>query len=213
MPSNEIRDLVGKGIKIKAEGDVVVELSYTGDTCSEGLCLPSSKNSDIVSLQCLNSDLSVLHLRQAFQAPVIMCELTYLDGNVISVSGDIKGNLGGSRGHMHIGDVAHVFSSHGWNNNNKDKSSLEGKTIIFFHFSARHNPARRALELLLRNLPEWIIPYSYCAISSLLSKEEKLGGLNFPIELVGDNGCIQLEAYRATMLVRGAEEPVKTDDE
>lgn len=212
MPSNEIRDLVRKGIKIKAEGDTVVELSYTGDTCSEGLCMPSSKNSDIKSPQCLNSDLNVLHLRQAFQAPLIMCELTYLDGNVITVSGDNKANLAASRGHMSIGDVAHVFSSHGWNNNNKDNSSLKGKTIIFFHFSARHNPARRALELLLRNLPEWIIPYSYCAISSLLSKEEKLGGSNFPTELVGDNGCIHLESYRAAMQGWEAEELVKTDN-
>lgn len=201
LPSTEIRDLVRKGIKIKAEGDTVVELSYTGDTCSEGICLPSSENSDFESLQRLNSDRNLVHLRQAFQAPIIICELTYLYG---TEAGDTKGNLGGSRGHMQIGDVAHVFSSHGWNNNT-DTSALEGKAIIFFHISARHNPAKTALELLLANLPEWIIPYSHCAISSLLSKEEKCGGAHFPIDLVGDNGCIQLSSYKATMLAQEAE--------
>ncbi len=198
LPHTEIRDLVQRGVQIKSDGEIVVELSYTGDTCDEGLCLPSPETTSTTdSMQCCYSEdrnRNLLHLRQAFQAPIILCELTYLE--------NIRSDPGGSRGHMRIGDVAKVFSSHGWDNSNSSSNAVgrKGQKIIFFHFSARHGPAKRALELLLLGLPDWIIPYCYGTIFSLLSKEEKLGCHNFPIELVEDNGCIQLTSYRATLL-------------
>ena len=192
LPTTKIRDLVQQRITIKADVEIVAEIAYTGDTCKEGLCAIGAHISES-STQICDSDRSMIHRCQAFQASIIFCELTYLDNRFSSLKGGNSRELR-SRGHMVIGDVAEVISSHGWDS---IKLARNSQRIVFFHFSARHGPATTALDLLIQGLPDWLIPRCHAAIYALLSNAEKRGGSCFPIELVENSGCISLAAYKA----------------
>ena len=198
MSGPEIRDLIQQGVSVKSDPEIKEELSYTGDTSAEGLLLPdcsmSLSEQEIISHIGDNEEgRSLLHLRQAFRAPIILCELTFLDSNLIFNSPKGEGGAPTGRGHMHLDDVVKVVSSHGWD---KEQHLIDSqRQIVFFHLSERHGPATRALELILLGLPEWLLRFSHVAITSLLSKEE-LNGKSFPIDLVEDNGSISLAAYK-----------------
>jgi len=210
LPATEIRDLVQQRITIKADVEIVAEIAYTGDTCKEGLCAGGAhiKSQSELSTQICDSDRSMIHLCQAFQASIIFCELTYLDNRFGSLKGG-NSKEPWSRGHMAIGDVAEVISSHGWDRMNFARNS---QRIVFFHLSARHGPATTALDLLLQGLPDWLIPRCYAAIYAILSNAEKRGGSYFPIELVEDSGCISLAAYKAARYKTGTSISYKQPD-
>lgn len=111
LTGREIHELKKSGRPVTAPSTEHLEVVYTGDTVFNGL------------------------LRQenafVFKAPILIMEVTYLDGKVEKAV---------DRGHIHLEDVlehAHLF---------------QNEEIIFVHLSAKYS-ASRALEILRNRLP------------------------------------------------------------
>jgi len=151
LAGNEIRDLVKNGVQVKGDPVESVEVMYSGDTSLDGIM----KRSD-------TSHRKDLFLNQAFTAPLILCEATYL--------GKEMQQQARSRGHMSIEDVPTALSSHGWDQ--QGRGDDDARKIVLLHISARHKPANRALELIQKQLPASIAECCDVAISSLMTDGE-----------------------------------------
>ena len=133
----EIGALRKQGVDI--HGKRVVEhplITYTGDTTAEGVTLPIEVGS--------RGDHSVL--KAAFKAPLVVCELTYLDTGV-----EKSREMAVDRGHIHIDDVAGIFGSHGWPHDVGGDAK-----VVFCHASAKHGPSNKVRELVELGLPGWM---------------------------------------------------------
>ncbi|KAL7533860.1 hypothetical protein ACHAWF_004644 [Thalassiosira exigua] len=191
----KIRDLVASGVSIKADPVETIEVAYTGDTCAQGL-----------QKQSLGNDKETRQLTHGigalFRAELLLCELTFLD----SSEDDEQRSKASERGHLHINDIVGILSQHQCLGEFGDATCTapggEGEMgsiadahqhlrwIVFYHLSAKYQPARRALDLIAEGLPLHIRDRCHIAISSMLSEEENCQG--FPIQ---PNGCISLSSY------------------
>jgi len=166
----EIGKLVKSGTKVKGNPLEVLEVTYTGDTSASGLI-----NQGINDLQ------GKKHLLQAFQASLILCELTFLEAS------DEKSRiLAKKSGHLHIDDIPEILLSHGWDL----KENGVPSTLVFYHLSHRYRPAYRALNLLASGLPSGLWKSINVVISSFIdsTKENEI----FVKECISDNGCVSL---------------------
>jgi len=94
-----------------------------------------------------------------------------------------------------------VLSSHGWDQQGGDAS----RKIVLLHLSARHKPAKRALELIQKHLPVSVADCCDVAISSLMTDAEmnKYQGLG----LLQPSGLVSLGAIK-----RGSSKRAKNGD-
>ncbi len=134
-----------------------------------------------------DASMSLKYLRQGFTAPLILCELTFLDPN--------DAELARQRGHMNIKGIQDVLQSHDF-----DFGSINGDTIaensecderrkiIFYHISTRHAPVERIIDCMRRELSSNVLDISDVAISSFLYP-------NSDIEEVQQNGCLSIREY------------------
>jgi len=183
LDGDAIRELVQSGVRVKAGTVEKIEVAYSGDTCRHGLmkdCLhsPESMNEKLSK--------SATFLQQAFQAELLICELTFLDS-----AEDETQQRSVERGHLHINDLEDIFASHGRLNSNDEN---ETKSILFYHLSGRYGPASRALDYIAAGLPSQIRNSCQVAIKSLLSEKEKAAGHGIQ-QLLQPNGCVSVEDY------------------
>ena len=181
----KIRELVQSGVVVNSKPLEKIEVAYSGDTCRHGLVKdylhsPDSKEE--------RSRKSAMILDQAFQAELLLCELTFLD----SAEGEDKMKKSVERGHLHINDLEDIFSSHGRLNDQDEKG--EARSILFYHLSSRYSPATRALEYIAKGVPSQLRSSCHVAIKSLLSEAEKGSGSKIQ-QVLQPNGCISLEDY------------------
>jgi len=163
LPADKIRDLVRSGVEIKGDPVETVEVMYSGDTSLDGIM-----KRDV-------NERKDLFLNQAFTAPLILCEATYLEEGMREQAK--------SRGHMSIEDIPTVLSSHAWDRQQGDNAS---RKIVLLHLSARHKPAKKALGLIQTHLPASVAEYCDVALSGLMTDAEmnKFQGLLQPSGLV-----------------------------
>ena len=203
----EIRELVKSGVSIKADTIEKIEVAYTGDTCAEGL-MKQSTTTDCDSLQMKNQDeaaATVLRnpsfdIGQMFQAELLLCELTFLD----SSEGGEQRTKARQRGHLHINDLDSIFSSHNPCKEEKQSSTTISTTnqyptsIVFYHLSAKYQPAKRALKFISEGIPHELRDRCFVAISSMMTQEERTSDDDNSIaKLVQPNGCISIADYRS----------------
>jgi len=179
----EYRDLDGKelgklarsGVNIKESNTIEKsEVCYTGDTAVDGLICRQGSQDGLEARSFEN-------LKQGFTAPLILCELTFLDPK--------DQDKAKERGHLNVKDIELILSSHGW----KPKSdSGNDCQIMFYHVSGRHGPAERLLDTIVKELPTYVINAADVAIASFISPgaDLRLG--------VKPNGCISLKDYAST---------------
>lgn len=178
LEGKEIGKLGRSGIEIKETiVKEAVEVCYTGDTSVDGLTwhvsFTSSDNSRMNSAQ---------YLQQGFQAPIILCELTFLDRKDEQTSKE--------RGHLNIANIEEIFASHGWDL--VDRSKIDAnRELIFYHISAKHGPVDAILESLSKELPSSLIDMSQVAISSFMSPSQT----RFDT-ITWENGCIPLKDWK-----------------
>lgn len=182
LDGNVIRELVQSGVSVKADAVEKIEVAYSGDTCRHGL-MKDSLHSPRSEDEHLSK--SATYLRQAFQAELLVCELTFLD----SAEDEAQMEKSVERGHLHINDLKDIFASHGRLN-----SSDETKSILFYHLSGRYGPASRALDYIVAGLPSQLRNSCQVAIHSLLSEKEKASGVGIQ-QLIQTNGCVSVEDY------------------
>ena len=203
----EIRELVKSGVSIKADTIEKIEVAYTGDTCAEGL-MKQSTITDCDSLQMKNQDEAAgtvqrnpsFDIGQMFQAELLLCELTFLD----SSEGEEQRTKARQRGHLHINDLDSIFSSHNPCKEENQSSTTISTTnqyptsIVFYHLSAKYQPAKRALKFISEGLPHELRDRCHVAISSMMTQEERTSDDDNSIaKLVQPNGCISIADYRS----------------
>jgi uncharacterized membrane protein YgcG len=91
------------------------ELAYTGDTTFEGLLAPE--------------------LEFLFTVPILIIEMTYLDGERSKAS---------LRGHIHLDDFL------------ENEHLFQNEKIIFMHLSEKYTPHTRALRILRERVPSYL---------------------------------------------------------
>lgn len=115
-------------------------------------------------------------------------------------------NIASKRGHMHINDLDDIFSSYNpkyWNRQeicigfNDDCDVKIPRSIVFYHFSSKYQPAQRAMELISMGMPQQLHTCCNFAITSLLSNEEKQSSYDESSMsgLIQSSGCISLTDY------------------
>lgn len=130
IPSKEISELKRRGVKITHEDSESLELVYTGDTIFEGLTLPANKF--------------------IFESPILILELTYLDGDKSKAI---------DRGHIHLDDIV------------QNSQEFRNQQIVFVHLSERYAPHSKALNMLRDGLPASILDRSVVSLRSFGSGE------------------------------------------
>jgi hypothetical protein len=179
LDGKAIRELVQSGVSVQSDPVEKIEVAYSGDTCRHGLIRTTVLDEPIISK-------SAAYLTQAFQAELLICELTFLD----SAEDEAQRQRSEERGHLHINDLEDIFASHGRLNNSHD----ERKGIVFYHLSGRYGPATRALEYIAAGLPSQVRNSCQIAIKSLLSDNEKASSKGIQ-QLIQSNGCVSMEDY------------------
>ena len=193
LPSSSLRELVKSGVNLKSDDIERVEVAYTGDTCASGLTLPSchhNENENENGIRQKNLD----HLRQAFTAPLLFCEMTFIL--------DEQLELAHTRGHMHMNDLSSVLSSHGWSttiDNVENEESLGRRKLVFLHMSGRYN-AKEILRTLCDTLPLPIVSISHIAIASFISGINTSSKKDVMRNLIKADGCISLNEYKNMLL-------------
>ena len=169
---------------MKANPQKVLEVTYTGDTCSKGLILKlPPQNQEHGQNSQDNNQRRNKYLNQAFQAPLIICELTFLESmNEKSI------RQAQTSGHLHIDDIPEILASHGWEMEENKISSR----LVLYHLSLRYRPVHRALTLILDGLPSVLWKNVDVAISSFMSDGTKDENV---LKCIKDNGCISLYDY------------------
>jgi hypothetical protein len=177
-----IRKLVQSGVTVQVDPIEQIEVAYTGDTCKRGL-MKDRRHSPEANVEQFRE--SVKNLNQAFQAELLICELTFLD----STEDEFQRRKSEERGHLHICDLNEIFASHG-----RLEKPDESKRIIFYHLSGRYSPALRALDYIAAGLPSELRRSCHVAIMSHLSENEKSSNHGMK-EMIQPNGCILVEDY------------------
>ena len=168
LSGKELGELARSGVSIKESTEVEkAEVCYTGDTALDGL-MRADRHDTSASLE---------NLYQGFTAPLILCELTFLDPKDREKAKE--------RGHLNIKDIEPILNSHGWK---PSCASNNDCNIVFYHVSSRHGPVERILEILIRELPSHVTEVGEVAVASFIPS-----GFNF--EGVQPNGCISLREY------------------
>ena len=182
VPPREYSKLIREG-KVLHDVEVVekVEVMYTGDTNVDGL----------LGKGVTTNQKSELFLQQAFTAPLIISEVTYLEKK------DLE--LARNRGHMNVFDIQPILESHGWGfQTQKEKENrfgptdgppLEERKIVFYHLSGRHGTAERIIRGLRQALPRDLLNISEVTLSSFLPDPQDT---NIPI---AKNGCVSMKGY------------------
>lgn len=193
LDGKSIRDLVKSGVCIKEDPIEEIEIGYSGDTCANGL-MGQSKNSDNVEgfEQQSKQKPSSFGIDQLFQAELLLCELTFLD----SSDNKQQSCIAAERGHLHINDLKGIFSSHNLlEEENSDSNPCKSpRIIVFYHLSAKYQPAWRALDMIAAGLPTKIRDRCHVAISSMVTDDEKINNESL-VKLIQSNGCISLSDY------------------
>ena len=195
-----IRDLAKSGVSIKADPIETIEVAYSGDTCARGLmrksvddCSEQTTTEEGTTIMAVKQK-SPFDIGQLFQAELLLCELTYLD----SSEDESQTSKACDRGHLHINDLESVFSSHNpFGNEESDSNPItcqHPKNIVFYHLSAKYQPARRALDLIAEGLPDQLRDRCHIAIASMLTQEERSCEHSLA-RLIRPNGCISLAEY------------------
>lgn len=130
IPSTEIRELKRRGIQVTCEDTETLELVYTGDTVFEALMLPCNTF--------------------VFESPILILELTYLDGDKSKAT---------DRGHIHLDDIV------------QNSEIFKNQQIVFVHLSERYAPHSKALNMLRDGLPTCILDRSVVSLRSFGSGE------------------------------------------
>jgi ribonuclease Z len=130
IPNIEIRELKRSGVQIRSEDTESLELVYTGDTVFEALMLPCNKF--------------------VLEAPILILELTYLDGDKSKAI---------DRGHIHLDDIV------------QNSEMFKNQQIVFVHLSERYAPYSKALNMLRDGLPANILDRSVVSLRSFGSGE------------------------------------------
>jgi hypothetical protein len=172
VDGKELGKLARSGVQIKESVTVEkAEVCYTGDTSVDGLVCAKHSQDD-------SEGRSLVYLKQGFTAPLILCELTFLDPN--------DKDKAKERGHLNVQDIDQILSSHGWT---PRSDTGDENLIMFYHVSARHGPAERLIETLLRELPGDVVKVADVAIASFMIPD-----IDSPIK-VKPNGCVSLKDY------------------
>mmetsp|Transcript_36467 Transcript_36467/g.87934 ORF Transcript_36467/g.87934 Transcript_36467/m.87934 type:complete len:249 (-) Transcript_36467:357-1103(-) len=205
-----LRDLAKSGVSIKADPIDNIEIAYTGDTCAHGLMKPST-DAGGCKQTAYDGELVIVRQKaafdagQLFQAELLLCELTFLDPS----EDEDERSKASERGHLHINDIESVFSSHDqfWEGRadvttersigNGEIKAIRPKSVVFYHLSAKYQPALRALDCIGAGLPHQLRDRCHVAISSMLSQDEKSSD-NSITKLIQPNGCIPLAAYTSS---------------
>ena len=175
LDGKELGSLARSGININ-ESVIVenVEVCYTGDTSVDGLVRRQAAGQDPSEVR------SSENLRQGFTAPLILCELTFLDAK--------DQQLAKQRGHLNVKDIEEILRSHGWASHQSDSGGHDC-CIMFYHVSSRHGPAKRLLDAIIEGLPNDIVRVADLAVASFIAPDEDLRSQLKP------NGCISLKHY------------------
>ena len=126
----QLKDLVRSGVDIHEESHPSMQICYTGDTVMRGLLSP--ENSFI------------------FHAPILIMELTYLDGDP---------NKAATWGHIHINDII------------EHAELFQNDQVVFVHLSAKYNPHSKAINLLRQRLPPAVLAKAAVSLLSFGSGE------------------------------------------
>jgi len=129
LPSAEIGSLKRQGVQVTHTVEDI-ELVYTGDTMFDALFSPG--------------------LEFIFTCPVLLIELTYIDGDISRAH---------KWEHIHLEECLPVIHQ------------FHNEHIIFLHFSARYSVSR-VIDTLSRRLPSTIRERCYAALYSLGSGEQ-----------------------------------------
>lgn len=121
----EIGELKRSGVQVRGEDTEAVEVVYTGDTVFEALLLPENVF--------------------VFSSPVLIMELTYLDGDKERATG---------HGHVHIADVI------------ENAAVFQNQAIIFCHISSRYSPSSKVISLLKGQLPGVVADRAFVSLRS-----------------------------------------------
>lgn len=124
LTGEQISKLRRDGISIKEPDVEQLEIVYTGDTLFSGLLRPENAF--------------------VFQAPILIMELTYLDG---------KREKAIDRTHVHLDDVV------------EHAERFENQQVVFVHLSQKYS-ASMALEILRDRLPSGLMERSYVNLTS-----------------------------------------------
>eukprot|EP00521_Asterionellopsis_glacialis_P007181 CAMPEP_0195289526 /NCGR_PEP_ID=MMETSP0707-20130614/5766_1 /TAXON_ID=33640 /ORGANISM="Asterionellopsis glacialis, Strain CCMP134" /LENGTH=436 /DNA_ID=CAMNT_0040349543 /DNA_START=126 /DNA_END=1433 /DNA_ORIENTATION=+ len=208
LSGKEIRELVTSGVSIKSDPVEVLEVAYTGDTCASGIMrenllspttfLPNeelAKNDDdrpIASNRSFREQQPLTaqsYKQQAFQCPLILCELTFLEDT------EKMRQLSLERGHMHLYDVMPVLKSHKWEEGSKGGGAGSALShLVLLHLSGRYG-AKQALDQISLVVPIQLAHRCSVAISALIEKERTQDTWT---NLVHSNGCISVSDYTAS---------------
>ena len=202
LDSNRIRDLVRSGTSVMGDPIERIEVGYTGDTCARGLTKRRQDNieDDFADANAMIDGVGVggsgkmpFHIGQLFRAELLFCELTYLD----SADDEKTRVVASERGHMHINNLEGIFASHD-EHRERGGSSDRVKyptTMVFYHLSAKYQPARRALDLISEGLPRRLSrDRCLVAITSMLTRGKEMPNDSIA-ELIRPCGCISLAEY------------------
>jgi ribonuclease BN (tRNA processing enzyme) len=128
--STEFKLLNKSGVKFRENDTEVIQLVYTGDTIFDALLLP------------VNSFI--------FQAPILIMELTYLDG---------ERNKAIDRGHIHLEDIIEHYNL------------FKNTQILFCHISQKYFPYSKIVTMLKSSLPDEILFRSAVSLKSFGANE------------------------------------------
>jgi ribonuclease Z len=136
LAQEEIGQLRRQGIAIKSPDTEQLEIVYTGDTLFSGLLRPENAF--------------------VFEAPILIMELTYLDG---------KREKAIERTHIHLDDVL------------EHADYFHNQQIVFVHLSQKYS-ASMALEILRDRLPASLSDRCFVNLSSFGVTTEHLTAIN-----------------------------------
>lgn len=144
LPAPEIKQLVQSDIAVYEDSVDNLEMVYTGDTLMSGLLKPDTMF--------------------IFKAPILIMELTYLDGDYSKAI---------EWGHVHINDII------------ENESIFENDSIIFVHVSIKYGPFSRILNMLNMSLPEKILQKALVSVKSFGSSSFLSSPLHLSNDAVG----------------------------
>mmetsp|Transcript_5795 Transcript_5795/g.8709 ORF Transcript_5795/g.8709 Transcript_5795/m.8709 type:complete len:471 (-) Transcript_5795:145-1557(-) len=175
MDGKELGKLARSGVAINATHiEERIQACYSGDTNLDGLIV-NDDNSDL--------SLNTQYLKQGFTAPLIICELTYLQ--------ESERTLAHERGHLNLFDIQPILKSHDWKMiKNTEDGKEEKRKIVFYHLSSRARTAGNILRTMATDLPKEIVDISEVALASFPSKASS--------HLLKDNGCIAISDFMSS---------------
>lgn len=130
MDRLELKAVIAAQADVYTASSEALQLCYTGDTVMSGLLHPESLF--------------------VFSAPLLIMELTYLDGDAAKSV---------QWGHVHIDDVLH------------NASLFRNDQVLFVHLSQKYQPYSRAIRMLQSKLPPPLLSRAAVSLFSFGSGE------------------------------------------